>query len=233
MEAQKNVLVLDNEWLMLSAVSAILSPYYHVHTARTSSEMRESLKTAKIEVVLLDLGLSRGDVDGMQLIGELKEQGIKVIILSGKREHIHICKGLGASGFIVKDDAPSSIVDQIERVLQGGHCFPDDLVNDRAHKFSKTVASLTHKEKIVFDMYIMDLTYEAIALHLNRSANTIKNHGAMILSKFGLTSRSDLIFAALAYRYITIEQLQEAKTRFAETLRFGHVGEGGQDLGVN
>jgi two-component system, response regulator, stage 0 sporulation protein F len=77
-----------------------------VETASSGEEALQKMKSAKPDLVLLDIRM--GGINGIQTLAEIKkyDQGIKVVMVTGTRpeenESYHECIALGACGYVHK-----------------------------------------------------------------------------------------------------------------------------------
>ena len=92
-----------------------------IGSACDGAEARVSISQDKTEVYLVDLGLP--DVDGVDLIALIKTScpAARCLVLStfGDTKHINRSIRAGASGYVLKDEVNSTLIDKIVTVHNG------------------------------------------------------------------------------------------------------------------
>lgn len=69
----------------------------------------------------------------------------------------------------------------------------DNTINELKQHFENCIAELTPTEKKIFDYYISGVSTKGIMEQLNIKENTLKFHNKNIYSKFGISSRKQLL----------------------------------------
>ena len=155
------------------------------------------------DVLLLDIRMP--DIDGLEALAAIKASKLKtaVIILTGfvRIEYLTRAITLGAAGFLSKEVNPDRIPHAI-RVVTSGHSVIDrDVLQEAIREFyfvgasdspkpSPTVEPLTEQELRVLKFIGEGLNNDSIAAMLSVSRNTVKAHVSSILSKLGLSDRT-------------------------------------------
>lgn len=93
---------------------------FEVETARNGKDGLKKIAEFNPDVILLDIVMP--DMDGFQVLEELKKKGMKckVILLTNlsQKEDIERGMGLGASDYIVKAHfTPSEVVEKVRKLL--------------------------------------------------------------------------------------------------------------------
>jgi len=171
--------------------------------AHTGRETIELVQVLKPEVVLLDIRMP--DMDGLQALAALKDQGhpAAVIILTGfvRMEYLTRAITLGAAGFLSKDVDPERIPHAISAVSSGNSIIDREVLQDAIQEFNfatgserseltSTIQPLTKQELRVLKFIGEGLNNESIAQKLTVSRNTVKAHVSSILSKLGVSDRT-------------------------------------------
>jgi two-component system response regulator DesR len=119
-----------------------------------------------VDVVVLDLGLNTGGVEGAAAIEILTARGCCVLVLSGSNsaEVIERAHAAGARGFLGKDTADiDDLVAGIAEVLAGGH-YIDPKLLERVGASARKKLSLRQQEV---------LRLEALGLNVGQIARTV------------------------------------------------------------
>lgn len=111
------ILICEDEKPLSSALNLKLSSQGYTPTiVNNGREALEKLSQNQFDLILLDLIMP--EVDGFEVLEELKNKGIStpVIVLSnlGQKEDIEKAKTLGAKDFFIKSDTP--IAEVVEKV---------------------------------------------------------------------------------------------------------------------
>jgi DNA-binding NarL/FixJ family response regulator len=116
------LLLVDDHRLMLEGLCAILSPQFEIVGMATNGE--EALAAAEQlqpDVILMDLSMPV--LNGMAATRRLREMNTrsKIILLTMYTDPDFATEALdaGASGFVLKSDMGSELIDAIRAVLQG------------------------------------------------------------------------------------------------------------------
>jgi len=171
--------------------------------AKTGRQTIELVQALKPDVVLLDIRMP--DMDGLQALSAIKDNGFKtaVIILTGfvRIEYLTRAITLGAAGFLSKDVDPERIPHAIRIVSSGDSIIDREVLQEAIREFyfvtgseqpepASTIQPLTNQELRVLKFIGEGLNNESIAQMLSVSRNTIKAHVSSILSKLGLSNRT-------------------------------------------
>ncbi len=183
-----------------------------VGVAQTGRQTIELVQALKPDVVLLDIRMP--DMDGLQALASIKSGNVQtsVIILTGfvRIEYLTRAITLGASGFLSKDVDPDRIPQAIKVVSSGDSIIDRDVLQEAISEFyfvtgsdpeqpTSTLQPLTNQELRVLRFIGEGLNNESIAQMLTVSRNTVKAHVSAILSKLGLSDRTQAAIWAVRH----------------------------------
>ena len=97
------LVVEDDDQLRKALVLTLRSRGYTVHAAATGAEALERVRTSRLDVVVLDLGLP--DIDGVRVIEQVREHsGVPIVVLSARRDQSDKVSALdaGADDYLTK-----------------------------------------------------------------------------------------------------------------------------------
>lgn len=162
------------------------------------------------DLICLDLGL--GDVDGFDLIRQIKSihKETKIIVISMNREETCAEKALsaGALGYIMKSEAPEMILKALESV-GGGNAFVSSRIsmqvmegvygssNSGKKRFGTN--SLTNRESQIFQLIGLGHQTRQIATRLGIGVKTVETHRENIKNKLGLEHSAALVREAFMW----------------------------------
>lgn len=166
------------------------------------------MKTAP-DVALIDISLQ--NESGLELVKHLAAQFPKValIVLSMHDETLYAERALraGARGYVMKREATNNVLSSIHRVLEGGVFVSERVANRIAMKAAarrkaadrSPVERLSDRELEIFRLLGQGRTTSQIASDLNLSLKTVQAYCARAKEKFGVTSLTELLRAALRW----------------------------------
>lgn len=121
------ILIIEDEPLILSSLSEILSDKYDVLTAEEGISGLSLFKQAWPSLVLLDIDLPF--LDGIDVLKNIREIDghVPVLVLTGRYSTVAenmkltwttVCAKLGISGYLIKPVSPKKLLKKIEEVLK-------------------------------------------------------------------------------------------------------------------
>jgi DNA-binding NarL/FixJ family response regulator len=204
------VLVVDDHAVVRRGVVAYLEALEDVTVAGEAGTGREALdrlaRAAALrelpDVVLMDVQMP--EMDGVTATGEIVRRfpGVKVVILTsfGETERVHAALEKGASGFLLKDAGPAE-VDAALRAAVRDEVFLDAAVTRRLTQEMRAprtgLGALTAREKEVLVLVAEGKSNKDIAEHLVISERTARTHVSHLLTKMGLSSRTQAALLAI------------------------------------
>ncbi len=213
------VVLVDDQPLFRAGVAAVVDAQADltvVGEADTGAEAIELLDHLDADVVLLDIRMP--DVDGAEAARRLlsperaarRSHPLRIIVLTtfGLDERARAAIDVGASGFLLKDATPEFLVAAIRAVHAGSAVAAAgdlaSLVGSMPTTHSPpeppaALATLSDRERVVFDAAIEGLSNAEIAARLFLSESTVKTHVSTVLAKLGVRDRVQLV--VLAHRH--------------------------------
>jgi two-component system, NarL family, response regulator LiaR len=156
------------------------------------------------DVVLMDLVMPNlGGVEAIRRLRELRPE-TRVLVLTSflDDEKLFPAVRAGAAGYLLKDIEPAELVRAIRTVADGEALLHPAVAARLMEEFSDTerpVAeeALTAREREVLLAIARGLPNKQIALELGIAEKTVKTHVSSILSKLGLTDRTQAALYAV------------------------------------
>ena len=160
--ARAHVLVVDDDGQVSQLIGRFLRENgYRVTGARDGREMRESLATAKIDLVILDLMLP--GTSGLDLCRELRaSSSLPIIMLTAKGEDTDRIVGLelGADDYMPKPFNPRELLARVRAVLRRAAARPeaDRTTGGRLITFAGWTLDMLRREVTSADGVVIDLS---------------------------------------------------------------------------
>ncbi|MBN9619040.1 MAG: response regulator transcription factor [Actinobacteria bacterium] len=205
------VLLVDDQPMMRTGLRLILEAEPDLAVVGESPDGEAAVEDARAlqpDVIVMDIRMPR--LDGIEATRQILAAGstARVLMLTtfDVDEHVVAALRAGASGFLVKDDAPTALVDAI-RVLSAGDAMLAPAVTRRLlQRFARlpvddaprppALATLTDRETEVLRALARGLSNAEAAAELFVSETTVKTHVAHILDKLQLRDRVQAVVFA-------------------------------------
>ena len=198
-----SILLADDHQLVRDTVAAYLSSSggFSVHTACDLSEALAILDGPEpIELAILDYQMPGMEgLDGIARVRSLYPD-LKVTIISGvaKPSVAKEAIALGVQGYFPKSIPVSLMVDGLQRVLDG-ELVKDLISTDEEEKLQPSVRDrfgLTAREFEILEMLAIGQSNKLIADELDLREVTVKFHVSNIMSKLGVSNRTQAAILA-------------------------------------
>ncbi len=207
-----SVALIEDNRLVREGISALLNqlPDLRVVAGGPSGDTA-LLKDVNPQVVLLDLGLRKGD--SLRVAEKVKKEfpESKVIVMDLLPVHEDIVEFVhaGVSGFIMKDATLEDLVNTIRSVADGAHVLPPQMTGTLFSQIARDAVArgrpealdsvrMTPREREVINLIGEGLSNKEIAARLHIATHTVKSHVRNVMEKLMLHTR--LQIAAYAHR---------------------------------
>jgi len=163
--------------------------------AATAAEALALLEAeGDVALVILDLGLP--DIDGLDLLTELRRRfpatGVAVLSGSERPGDVQAALERGAQAYIPKSAGRAELLDALRRVLAGEVVVPAAL---RAAAESLAARALTPRQAEVAALLVRGLTNPEIARVLDLHVGTVKKNVESILEALEVSNRTEAVLA--------------------------------------
>jgi DNA-binding NarL/FixJ family response regulator len=177
--------------------------------AKDSAQALDGITKARPDVALIDISLE--NQSGLELVKQLRSQFplVALIVLSMHDETLYAERLLraGARGYVMKHETSKSVLASIRRVLEGGVYVSERILSRMVRRVSSTrealasspVERLSDRELEIFRLLGQGRSTSQIAEDLNLSLKTVQAYCARAKEKFGVTSLTELLRAAIRW----------------------------------
>ena len=205
------VMVVDDHTMVrrgLATFLMIFDDFKLVGEAENGADAIQICAKVLPDVILMDMVMP--GMDGASATRAIRQQfpQVQVIALTSFKEGELIKNALeaGAIGYVLKDIS----ADDLARAIRAAHAGRATLSPGAAQALVETAnqppapgLDLTEREREVLRLMIEGLNNTQIAGRLTVSPSTVKSHVSNILSKLGVSSRTEAVTLALRHGLVT------------------------------
>jgi NarL family two-component system response regulator LiaR len=205
------VLIVDDHPMVRRGLATFLKVFDDLELAGEVAGGQEAVRLCaqvRPDVVLMDMVMP--DMDGATATRIIRKQSesIQVIALTSFKEEILVQSALqaGAIGYLLKDVSADELARAIRAASAGRATLSPDVTEVMVHAAGqppKPGRDLTERERAVLALMVEGLNNSQIAEKLGVSPSTIKSHVSNILSKLGVSSRTEATALALRHGLVT------------------------------
>ena len=159
------------------------------------------------DVIVMDVSMP--NLNGLKATKRLRRQmpGIKILTLTRHTDDGYLQQliGAGANGYVLKQSAPTELINAIRTVAAGNDYLDPSLtrkvmggyVNRAASLRGENKGELTDREREVLKLISFGYSNKEIGERLDLSVKTIEAHKANAMRKLGIASRIDIVRYAI------------------------------------
>ena len=173
-----------------------------VSEASDGNAAMQSALALKPDVIVMDISMP--GMNGLAATRALKKQQPSIAIVTltrhGDDAYVQELLRAGVSGYVLKQSAPSELLQAIRAAAAGGQYLDSALTArmtarllGRADKVSKPAAALSERESEVLRLIASGYSNKEIAGRLTLSVKTVEAHKANAMRKLGLSGRIDIV----------------------------------------
>jgi DNA-binding NarL/FixJ family response regulator len=174
----------------------------------------ERVVNLKPDVVIMDLGLPtlNGCEATRQVISGGSGKGVVILTMDDSEEMLRNALGAGASGYVLKTDGGSEIIDAVRAVVSGRTFFSTSLaasakrvVEEGRGKKSGTRSKhggLTRREREVLQLLAEGRMNKQVAEVLGISIKTAETHRARIMRKLNVETAAGMVRYAIRNKIV-------------------------------
>jgi len=202
---QVDIFLLAQNRLLLEALTRILRKKPEFSVVRASAYapgVIEAIAGSGCQVLVIDSSVT--EAFGFQLVQDAVEAvaGLRVLMIGMEEDESAFFKavGAGAAGYVLKDASAMDVVTAIRAVMRDEAVCPPRLCLSLFRNFAGNLATLpnlrvksqlglTRRQQQLVPLLARGMTNKEIAVHLNLSEQTVKNHIHRMLQKVGADDR--------------------------------------------
>lgn len=193
-----HILVVDDDAQVRQLIGRLLVEHgYEVTGARDGREMRETLSTRRIDLIVLDLMLP--GVSGLDLCRDLRAaSSVPIIMLTARGEDTDRIVGLelGADDYLAKPFNPRELLARVRAVLRraGAKPDPDQPIGGRMIAFAGYQLDTQRREVTSPDGVVIDLSggeYDLLLAFIERPNRVLSREQLLEMSRHRLADPFD------------------------------------------
>ena len=214
------IVVADDQRLFRESIAGILgmeAGFTVVAVASNGLEALEAARQLQPHVVLLDVKMP--DMDGIAATRYIKAEfpEMRVVLLTTFTTDDFLLEGLaaGANGYLLKDMSAAGLVSAIQSVCSGEQVTAQDISNRMMQLLARQLPEkglcsdgLTSREIETLKLIARGMIAKEIALALEISEKTVRNHISSIYRKLNIYDRSQMVIYAMKKCLVDISEMQ-------------------------
>ena len=205
------VLIADDHPVVRKGIREILDSAVGISVVGEASGGMQALNMVEElspDVLLLDMELK--DLSGVDVVIKMSEKGLTTRILGlssyDDREYVSQLLSMGASGYLIKDEVPDTIVEAVRGVARGERGWVSRSVAAKLTQILQEEKEggkdLTPRELDVLRLVVDGKTNAEIGRVLGISEKTVEKHLDSMYRKMNVVSRVEAAVMAIRENYI-------------------------------
>lgn len=202
------ILLADDHFVVRMGLAALINTQPDMVVVAEATNGRQAVelfRNHKPDVALMDLRMPQ--MDGVEAITairkEFPESRFIVLTTYDGDEDIYRALQAGARAYLLKDMVGEGLIEAIKAVHAGQRRIPPEVASRLADRMFRT--ELTAREMEVLELIVKGQSNKEIASKLGVAEGTVKIHVNNILSKLGVTDRTQAATYALQHGIIHLD----------------------------
>lgn len=209
------VMIVDDHAMIREGIKRLLEFDGNISVVAEASDGEECLSILKktdLDILLLDINMPKKN--GIEVLQEIrsKKMKIKVLMLTVHNEVEYLIKAvdIGVDGYILKDSESSELIKAINVILSGENYIQPSLIPSLNSKLisrdvdKEKIEQLTKREMEILLNVANGMFNKEIAVNLNISERTVKNHISNIFKKIKVADRTQAAVFAIKNNLIEL-----------------------------
>ena len=194
------VLIVDDHSIVRQGLAAMIENEPDMTVVGQAGNGQEAIaqyRQLQPDVTLIDLRMPQvSGVDAIVAIcAEFAHARIIVLTTYDGDEDIYRALRAGAKGYLLKDAEPDALLNAIHIVHIGQQYIPSEVAAKLVQRMK--IPELSDREQEVLRQMVLGLRNHDIGAALNITESTVKFHINRILSKLGVSDRTQAVITAL------------------------------------
>ena len=202
------IVVIDDQAVVRQGFVSLINTVVDMEVIAEGTNGQQAIdlyREHKPDIMLIDLRMPV--LSGVEAIAAIRREfpGARIIVLTtyDGDEDIYRSLQAGAQGYLLKDVFFEDLEEAIRKVHAGSRRIPSVVAERLAERMSGS--DLTGRELEVLQQIVAGKSNKEIGTHLTISEATVKSHINNILSKLGVSDRTQAATTATPTRYRSFE----------------------------
>jgi len=224
------IVLTDDHDLVRAGLKAMLSGMEDIKIVGEAANGREAVEVCgRVQPDLMLMDVRMPEMDGLAATREIKSRWprVSVLILTVHENQDYLLEALkaGAAGYVLKDTPRTQLVDSVRSVLGGESSLDQKLATQLLQRLATDLPepakenenhgprptdpteTLTPRETEVLQLLARGLSNQEVSRELVVSVGTAKNHVQHIISKLGVSDRTQAVVRGLEMGIIYLPKL--------------------------
>jgi DNA-binding NarL/FixJ family response regulator len=184
----------------LAAIINMGTDFMVLNSFDTAEEALPGILSNPPDIVIMDIHLP--GMNGIECIKKIKDKkpGIQFMMFTIYENSDTVFQALeaGAAGYLLKNTPPSKILESLKELYEGGSPMNAEIAKKLVLRFQQVASHmnefhLTEKERQILNLVSKGFLYKEIAVELNNSINTIKQHIRNIYEKLHVQNKAEAV----------------------------------------
>jgi DNA-binding NarL/FixJ family response regulator len=206
-----SVVLADDHESVRKGIRGLLDRAPDIVIVGEANDGREALRTVKeLEPDVLLLDIEMPGLNGIEVARKLKQNGgenIKILVLSAydDQEYIREVLASGASGYIIKGEAPKWIVEAVRGVARGEKGWVSPRVAQKIRSMKKVREDemiLTYREIEILRLIAQGFTPGEIREQLDIDPELLEKQVKTVMKKLGVSTNEEAVAVAASEGWI-------------------------------
>ena len=209
---QIRVLLADDHQIFLAGLRKLLETDFDVVGAvEDGRALIVEARRLKPDVIVADVSMP--SLNGIEAARNLRASGskAKILFLTMHGDSLFVREALrsGASGYVLKRDAPDKLVAAIRRVAEGKSYVGPDLLREAVlpqgnQSEPQTLGKLTARQREVLQLVAEGRSLKEIASAIHVSIKTVEFHKYNVMQRLGVRSNAELTTIAIRHGLVSV-----------------------------
>jgi len=199
------VLLVDDHTVVRSGLGAVLTASDDLNLVGEAGDGEEAVRQCERlhpDIVLMDLLMPK--MDGVAATKAIKQRfpEINIIALTSfkEKEYVEGALKAGATSYLLKNVTADELLSAIHKAVAGQPSLSPEaaqILIQKVNEPPKPGYDMTEREMEILNLMVEGLSNSQIADRLIVSQSTVKFHVSNVLSKLGVTSRTEAVALAI------------------------------------
>ena len=219
------IVLTDDHDLVRAGLKAMLSGVEGIRVVGEAANGREAVEVCgRLQPDLMLMDVRMPEMDGLAATREVKRRwpwvGVLILTVHENQDYLLEALKAGAAGYVLKDAPRTQLVDSVRSVLGGESALDQKLSTQLLQRLAAELPAsakenpgpkpadytetLTPRETEVLQLLARGLSNQEVSRELVVSVGTAKNHVQHIISKLGVSDRTQAVVRGLEMGIISL-----------------------------